>query len=63
MEQTPWLDNKHVVFGHVVDGLNVLQRIEDLGSKSGTPSKEIKIDDCGEVRLQTRSIFATAWAG
>ena len=48
--QTPWLDNKHVVFGHVVDGLRVLQRIEELGSKSGAPSKQIQIDDCGEVR-------------
>ena len=39
-----------MVFGHVVDGLRVLQRIEELGSKSGAPSKQIQIDDCGEVR-------------
>jgi cyclophilin family peptidyl-prolyl cis-trans isomerase len=53
--QTPWLDKKHVVFGHVVHGLHVLQRIEQLGSKSGAPSKQIKIDDCGEVRLNSQT--------
>ena len=46
---TPWLDGKHVVFGKVVEGMNVVQAIEALGSQSGTTSKLIKIVECGEV--------------
>jgi cyclophilin family peptidyl-prolyl cis-trans isomerase len=40
---------KHVVFGRVVAGLDVVKRIEALGSKSGTTSKRITIEDCGTL--------------
>ncbi|OMJ81190.1 hypothetical protein SteCoe_18365 [Stentor coeruleus] len=46
---TPWLDGKHVVFGEVVEGMDVVKKIEDLGSKSGKPSKKIVIRDSGEI--------------
>ncbi|GBB93112.1 hypothetical protein RclHR1_02110011 [Rhizophagus clarus] len=46
--KTPWLDGKHVVFGHVVDGLDVVSELEKLGSSSGKTSKEVWIEDCGE---------------
>eukprot|EP00976_Prorocentrum_cordatum_P013295 265543-Prorocentrum_minimum.AAC.2 len=46
--QTPWLDNKHVVFGTVIEGMKVVKRIEDLGSREGKTSKIVEIDDCGE---------------
>lgn len=46
---TKWLDGKHVVFGKVVKGLEVLMNLEKIGSQSGGTSKLVLIDDCGEV--------------
>lgn len=40
---TPWLDGRHVVFGRVIRGLNVVMDIEKMGSESGTPKSEVKI--------------------
>jgi peptidyl-prolyl isomerase F (cyclophilin D) len=48
-EKTPWLDGKHVVFGRVVEGFDVLQRIESLGSESGDTAARIIIQDCGQL--------------
>ena len=46
---TPWLDGKHVVFGSVVEGLNVVKAIEAVGSQSGKTSKPVVIADCGQL--------------
>jgi len=46
---TSWLDGRHVVFGEVVDGMDVVYQIESNGSQSGTPKKEVKIVDSGEI--------------
>jgi len=46
---TPWLDGKHVVFGSLTEGLDVLKKMEAVGSRSGTPSKAVKIADSGEL--------------
>lgn len=45
--KTKWLDGKHVVFGIVEDGWEVVKKIESLGSSSGRPSATIVIKDCG----------------
>ncbi|CAN6236935.1 unnamed protein product [Urochloa humidicola] len=45
----PWLDGKHVVFGQVVEGLDVVKAIEKVGSRSGATSKPVKIADCGQL--------------
>ena len=47
---TPWLDGKHVVFGKVVEGLEVVDMIEKVGSQSGRTSEDVVIVDCGEVK-------------
>mmetsp|Transcript_13038 Transcript_13038/g.19861 ORF Transcript_13038/g.19861 Transcript_13038/m.19861 type:complete len:205 (+) Transcript_13038:66-680(+) len=46
---TPWLDGRHVVFGNVVEGIEVVDAIEEVGSQSGRTSKSVVIKDCGEV--------------
>ncbi|XP_069934825.1 peptidyl-prolyl cis-trans isomerase E-like [Oryctolagus cuniculus] len=47
-DKTDWLDGKHVVFGEVTDGLDVLRQIEAQGSKDGKPKQKVIIADCGE---------------
>jgi len=48
-EQTTWLDGKHVVFGQVIEGLNIVKKMEHCGSKDGKPSKKVTISNCGEL--------------
>merc|ERR1711977_77090 len=47
--KTDWLDGKHVVFGSVTEGMNVVEEIEKVGSKSGATSKEVTIADSGQL--------------
>jgi len=44
-----WLDGKHVVFGRVAHGMQVVKAMERLGSKSGDPSQPVVIVDSGEL--------------
>jgi cyclophilin family peptidyl-prolyl cis-trans isomerase len=46
---TAWLDGKHVVFGEVTGGSELVQKIEKLGSGSGKTQGKIVIEDCGVV--------------
>jgi len=46
---TEWLDGKHVVFGRVLEGLEVIKKMEALGSRSGKTSKKVTVMDCGEL--------------
>jgi len=48
-EKTDWLDGKHVVFGNVISGISVVQKIEKFGTKSGKPTEKITIASCGEL--------------
>ncbi|KAH7574922.1 hypothetical protein JRO89_XS02G0022200 [Xanthoceras sorbifolium] len=47
--KTEWLDGKHVVFGQVVEGLDVIKNVEKVGSSSGRTSKPVVVADCGQL--------------
>ena len=47
--KTDWLDGKHVVFGSVTGGMEVVKAVEAVGSQSGKTAKPVVIADCGQV--------------
>lgn len=46
---TSWLDGKHVVFGNVVAGMDVVKAVEKVGSSSGKTAKPVVVADCGQL--------------
>eukprot|EP01084_Bolivina_argentea_P185135 319274_1 len=47
--KTSWLDGRHVVFGKVLEGDDVVKKIEAAGTGGGTPSSKVTIADSGEL--------------
>uniref|UniRef100_A0A8C7XFR2 Peptidyl-prolyl cis-trans isomerase E n=1 Tax=Oryzias sinensis TaxID=183150 RepID=A0A8C7XFR2_9TELE len=47
-DKTDWLDGKHVVFGELVEGMDVVRAMEAQGTKDGKPKQKVIISDCGE---------------
>jgi peptidylprolyl isomerase len=46
---TPWLNGKHVVFGKVTKGLDLIRKIETKGSETGKPKAVVTITDSGAL--------------
>ncbi|PKI75763.1 hypothetical protein CRG98_003806 [Punica granatum] len=44
-----WLDGKHVVFGQIVEGMDVVKAVEKVGSSFGRTSKPVVVADCGQL--------------
>jgi len=47
--KTDWLDNKHVVFGKVIEGLDIVRQLEAQGTDGGKTKKRCTIVDCGQL--------------
>jgi len=47
--KTSWLDGKHVVFGSIVEGMEVVKKIESYGSQSGKTSAVVKVGNSGQL--------------
>jgi cyclophilin family peptidyl-prolyl cis-trans isomerase len=47
--ETSWLDGKHVVFGSVVEGMDVVKAIEAVGSQSGATRAKVMIESSGQL--------------
>ena len=47
--ETPWLNGRHVVFGEVLEGAEIMTKLEAIGSQSGKTSKKAVIADSGEL--------------
>ncbi|KAF2169030.1 hypothetical protein M409DRAFT_36258 [Zasmidium cellare ATCC 36951] len=57
--KTPWLDNRHVVFGEVLEGYDIVEKIENQ-PKDGRdkPNKDVKIKKSGELEVPDEGIRA-----
>merc|ERR1711972_479170 len=49
--KTAWLDGRHVVFGKIVEGMDVVSEVEAVGTSSGKPQKTVTIVDSGELPI------------
>ena len=51
-KETPWLDGRHTVFGEVIEGEDVVKKLEKIGTHSGTPKQRAVIVKSGELNVE-----------
>ena len=51
LKDAPMLDGRHVVFGGVLEGMDVVKAVEKVGSGGGKTTKTVEITDSGELEL------------
>ncbi|XP_022192651.1 peptidyl-prolyl cis-trans isomerase B [Nilaparvata lugens] len=61
VKQTPWLDGRHVVFGKILKGMDIVKKME-LTKTDGRdrPEKDVIIADCGVIELEESEFIAVS---
>nr|VWO99405.1 ATP-dependent RNA helicase CshA (EC [Ganoderma boninense] len=53
---TSWLDGKHVVFGEVLEGMDIVHAIEDVAKgRNDRPEEDVIVADCGELEVKSET--------
>lgn len=50
LKETPWLDNKHVVFGIILSGFDIVKKIENLETQNDKPTLDVMISKSGLLK-------------
>lgn len=57
---TPSLDGKHVVFGRVLEGVDVVDIVSSCGRRYGKPKAKVQIINCGVLDVNAANEGGTA---
>ncbi|RZF44662.1 hypothetical protein LSTR_LSTR000614 [Laodelphax striatellus] len=61
VKQTPWLDGRHVVFGKILKGMDIVKKMENTKTDGrDRPEKDVVIADCGVIELEESEYIAVS---